>query len=102
MAKRLTTTKGRAVVITTEWRGVFFGYVADDSDAPTKIVLTDARMCNYWSRDVKGVLGLAANGPTQGCRIGPKVPSFEAWKITAIINCTDNAVTAWEGAPWGQ
>ena len=90
----------RPVVVTTEHRGVFFGYVKDDSELPQKITLSQARMCVYWSSDTKGVLGLAATGPTKSCRVGLAVPKFEAWKITGVIECTPEATEAWESGPW--
>jgi len=96
------TKKQTAVVVTTEHRGVFFGYVEDDTALPDKITLTDARMCVYWSEQVKGVLGLAATGPNDKCRIGTKVPRFTAWKITSVSECTPEAIEAWEQAPWSS
>lgn len=48
----------RAVLVTTEHRGVFFGY-ATETDGET-ITLKNARNCVYWSSDVKGFLGLAS------------------------------------------
>ena len=89
----------KAVVVTTEFRGVFFGYVASD-EAPEKIVLTDARGCVYWSASVHGVLGLASSGPNEECRIGPKVPELTLWKITSVTACTPEAIEAWEKSPW--
>ncbi len=91
--------KGRAVVVTTEHRGVFFGYVKRD-ETPAEIILTDARNAVYWSQSVQGVLGLAANGPKKDCRIGPAIPELALWKITAVMACTSEAVAAWEGQPW--
>jgi hypothetical protein len=93
------TNKERAVVVTTEHRGVFFGY-ADDTDGDV-VTLKKARLCVYWSADVKGFMGLAAGGPTKGCRIGPAVPSIDLRKITSVIAASDEAVKAWEAAPWG-
>ena len=90
----------KPVVITTEYRGVFFGYVMDDSKAPECIILERARMCVYWSSDIKGVLGLASNGPTESCKITQAVPVLTAWKITAIMDCSAEAVERWESAPW--
>lgn len=90
----------KAVLVTTEFRGVFFGYVEDESTAPEKIILKDARCCVYWSSQTKGVLGLASVGPNKRCRIGPKVPAATIWKVTAVFECTDVAVSAWEGEPW--
>jgi hypothetical protein len=99
-AKDMTKTKSkeRAVIVTTEHRGVFFGYATDtDGDV---IELKNARLCVYWSVDVKGFMGLAAGGPTKGCRIGPAVPSIELRKITSVVGVSADAVKAWESAPW--
>lgn len=89
--------KERAVVLTTEYRGVFFGY-ADNTDGDT-VKLKRARNCLYWSADVKGFLGLAATGPSSTCRVGPAA-DIELRKVTAIVECTPDAVKAWEKAPW--
>lgn len=89
----------RAVIVTTEYRGVFFGY-AENTDGDI-IKLSRARNCLYWSTDVKGFMGLAATGPTKGCRIGPPV-NIELRKITSVIEPTTDAIAAWEGAPWAK
>lgn len=93
-------TEKKAVVVTTEFRGVFFGYLEDDSDAPNKIRLSDGRLCIYWSPETHGVLGLAAAGPNKDCRIGAKVPEITIWKISGIFQCTPEAAAAWELEPW--
>lgn len=90
----------RPVVITTEHRGVFFGYVLDDSKLPTEVTLEGARICVYWSADVKGVLGLAATGPSKNCRISHAVPKFTAYKVTAVLDCTPEASEKWEQSLW--
>lgn len=90
----------RAVVITTEHRGVFFGYVESDKKAPNEIDLKDVRMCVYWSADVKGVLGLASGGPTKGCRITAPVPKMRLYKVTAILECAPEAAKRWETDIW--
>ena len=89
-----------AVVVTTEHRGVFFGYAKSTKDAPAKIELANARMCVSWSASIKGVLGLAAVGPNSECRIGLRVPKLTAWKITSVTECTPEAIDAWEKGPW--
>lgn len=90
-------TAERAVIVTTEHRGVFFGYAADtDGD---QIALRGSRLCLYWSADVKGFMGLAGTGPTKGCRIGPPA-DITLRKITAVLECTDTAAKAWDAAPW--
>lgn len=89
---------GRAVLVTTAHRGVFFGY-ADKTDGDV-IHLGKARLCVYWSADVKGFMGLAANGPSNKCRIGPPA-DIELRAITSVVEVTPHAVRAWESAPWG-
>ena len=87
----------RAVVVTTAHRGVFFGYASDtDGD---QIVLNRSRLCVYWSADVKGFMGLAANGPTKSCLIGPPA-TITLRNITAVLECTPEAAKAWESATW--
>ena len=69
-----------------------------DTDGET-ITLARARLCLYWSRDVKGFMGLAANGPSTKCRIGPAA-DITLRAITAVLEVTPEAVTKWEAAPW--
>jgi hypothetical protein len=85
------------VIVTTDKKGVFFGKLKSEGD---EVVLDDARMCVYWSGDVHGVLGLAANGPTSGCRISPAIPSIKLNGITSVMDCSKKAVKAWEKEPW--
>lgn len=88
----------RAVVICTDKRGVFFGYATDTTGDPIR--LTRARMCIYWSADVRGVMGLAVTGPSAACKIGPAVTEIELRGVTCVIETTSDAVAAWERAPW--
>jgi len=89
--------KERAVLVTTVHRGVFFGYAAD-IDGPT-IFLRAARLCVYWTADLRGFMGLAAQGPSAGCRIGPPC-NITVRDITSVTEVTPEAVKRWEGAPW--
>lgn len=89
----------RAVLVTTAHRGVFFGYARDTDGATIK--LRSARNCLYWGADNKGFLGLASMGPTQSARIGPAA-DIELRDITCVAECTADAVTAWESAPWSK
>lgn len=92
----------KAMLVTTEHRGVFFGY--SDAD-PEKVIetkrvnLSNARNCISWS-GIKGFLALAERGPSDNCRIGPAVSSFYVNDITSVAICTDEAVEKWEKAPW--
>lgn len=92
--------KMRPVVVTTSYRGVFFGYT-EDTKAEI-IVLAQARNCLYWPAEQKGFIGLATTGPVAECRIGPAAESFEVRSITGVLSCSDEAVKAWERAPWRQ
>lgn len=89
--------KERAVVVTTAHRGVFFGY-ADATDGET-IALKRSRLCVYWSSDVKGFMGLAANGPSASCKIGPAA-DITLRNITAVLEVTPEATAKWESGPW--
>ena len=91
--------KERAVIVTTEHRGVFFGY-ADDTSGDV-IQLRAARNCVYWSRGVRGFMGLAATGPDKESKVGPAA-DIEVRKITSVIECTSDAIKAWEAAPWSR
>lgn len=87
----------RAVLVTTKHRGVFFGYAADTKSDP--IDLKRARLCVYWSSDVRGFMGLAANGPTSGCRIGPPA-DIELRDVTSVSTVTPAAEAKWNAAQW--
>jgi len=95
--KFMADTK-KAVLVTTEFRGVFFGFIKNDKNAPAEITLTDARNCLSWSSDVGGFLGLASKGVTNNCRIGSKVDELTLYKITSITPVSESAVKTWEKA----
>jgi hypothetical protein len=86
----------KAILVTTEFRAVFFGYIKDDKEAPAKLTLTGARNCIYWAADCEGFLGLAAEGPTKDCRIGKRVSEITLYKITSITPVEEKAVKKWE------
>lgn len=87
----------RAVVVTTEHRGVFFGYATDvDGDI---VRLKRSRLCLYWSADVQGFMGLAAMGPSKGCRIGPPA-DIDLRQVTAVLAVTPEAEKKWNHAKW--
>lgn len=92
----MAKSKERAVLVTTEFRGVFFGY-ATDTEGDT-IKLSRARNCIYW-RGIKGFLALTETGPTKDCRVGPPA-DIELRKITCVAEVTPEAVKAWEKSPW--
>lgn len=89
----------KPVLVTTEHRGVFFGYM-DSDNAPADVTLKDARACLYWDAGMRGFLGLAESGPSDACRVGPKVLQLTLYKVTSVTDCTTDAVARWEAAPW--
>ncbi len=95
----------RAVVVTTEYRGVFFGYTdyRFDPSVPTieALCLRRARNCIYWPASVRGFLGLAAVGPLEGSRVG-HAADVELRKITCVAQCSPEAAQLWESAPWSD
>ena len=88
----------KAVLVTTEFRGVFYGEVKKDSKLPEEITLTNARNCIYWSSDVGGFLGLASVGPNSSCKIGKKVSEITLYKITSVTPVSEEAIARWEKA----
>lgn len=86
----------KAVLVTTEFRGVFFGYVKDEKKLPSEITITDARNCIYWSADCGGFLGLAAEGPNKNCKIGARVDELTLYKVTSVTPVSDGAAKKWE------
>jgi len=87
---------GKAVLVTTEFRGVFCGEIKNDKKLPNEITLENARNCIYWSSDVGGFLGLAAVGPNSSCKIGKKVTELKLYKITSVTPVTQEAKKQWE------
>ena len=95
---------GNFVVITTDStrRGVFAGILKSHNPDTGRAELTEARNCLYWSKQTRGVLGLASQGPQRGSRIGPAVPSILLNGVTAVIEATSAARVAWEAEPWSS
>jgi hypothetical protein len=88
----------KPVLVTTQYRGVFFGYI---TEAPTNgtISLKRARNCVYWPAKCKGFLGLATHGPLDGSRVGPAA-DITLYGVTCVAECTPEAVELWEKHPW--
>jgi len=90
----MAKSKGRPVIVCTEFRGVFFGYAADTKS--DTIHLTGSRMAIYWGT-TKGVLELAETGPTPKSKISARA-DIEVRKITAVFEVTPQAADRWESA----
>lgn len=90
------------VLITTDSskRGVFMGFI-DPADADKEILeAEEVRMAVYWSQDVRGVVGLAATGPTKDCRISKAAKKATLKGVTAVLEISDEALAAWRKEPW--
>lgn len=84
------------VLVTTQHRGVFFGRVPNDQDLTARtMTLSGCRNAIYWAGS-QGFLGLAANGPEEGSRVGATAPTVLLHDITSVSRCTDAAAKAWE------
>lgn len=95
--RRSAKPEERPVLITTIHRGVFFGYATiTDGDV---VKLRAGRNCVYWPVAQKGFIGLAANGPCVGSRIGPAA-DIELRGVTSVSEVTPEAVKRWEAFPW--
>lgn len=92
--KQKTTTQ--PLLVTTTHKGVFFGYGKMDSLKDGKMRLVKCRMCLYWDVQVKGVLGLAIDGPNSKCRITKAVTEIDLTDVTAVSVCTPEAAANWE------
>ena len=101
MAAKKNSAKKIHVLVTTELRGVFMGLLDPATIDDDVLELEAARLCIYWSADVKGFMGLATSGPTASCRIGPPA-NIRLRKISSVLTVTPVAVAAWDAAPWGK
>ena len=88
----------KPLVVTTQHRGVFFGYGQETTEKTIRI--EKAQMCVYWSADVKGVVGLAADGPTASCKIGPPAPAITLQDVTSVMVVSNEAEAKWKQQPW--
>jgi len=92
-----TTQDRRAVMVTTQYRGVSAGVlVADHGET---VVLEDARMCVAWDASMHGILGLAQHGPGPSCRVSPAAPRLTLRGVTAVADLTPEAWKRWQAEP---
>jgi hypothetical protein len=88
-------------LITTDKRGVFMGYVDPATATATVLEAEDIRMCVRWSNEVKGVIGLAATGPTKNCRVTKAAKKGILHGVTACLEITKEAEKNWLQDYWG-
>lgn len=102
--KKVGKMKKVPVLITTDntKRGVFMGLIdPKDSDKET-IEAEEVRMAVHWSSDVRGVIGLASNGPSKHCRISPAAKKATIKGVTAVLELSDEALKEWRKEPWAN
>lgn len=88
----------KAILVTTQHRGVFFGYVADDQDMAARTMRLDNARCAISWATKNGVAELAEIGPNRNSKIGSRANIAALHEITAVWECTEEAVKAWEAA----
>lgn len=97
MANKKSAQQERAVLVTTEHRGVFFGYATKtDGDV---IDLKRGRNCAYWSASMRGFVGLATIGPDAQCKVGPEA-DMQLRNITSVLSVSPEAELKWKAAKW--
>lgn len=87
--------KERPVLITTTYRGVFFGYATDTSGETIR--LSRARMAMRFGT-TRGVMELCETGPTPKSKISARA-DLELRGVTAVMEVSDSAASQWESAP---
>jgi len=85
----------KPVLVTTEYRGVFFGWLEKYEVAARRVTLTKIRNIIHWS-GTRGFLGLASHGPEKDSRIGAEAPRAALHGVTSVTDCTEEAVQTFE------
>ena len=90
--------KKQPLLVTTEHRGVFFGYGIPTTN---KVIRLEwVQMCVYWSSDIHGIVGLASAGPSSDCKIGPAAGAITLQGVTSIMEVSPEAEAKWKAQPW--
>lgn len=90
----------RWVVLTDKLRGVYFGRTKA-SDKCKDVTLFDARICFSYTADA-GIGCLPTVGPGPGSKIGPTMPHLSVVDRANMMECTEEAVRAWQKAEWAS
>lgn len=85
-------TEKRAVLVTTDKRGVFFGFL--ERQEGDKVTLTSCRCAIRWNT-TGGFLELAKDGPNSGSKIGSEAERVELYGVTSIADVSAKAVEKW-------
>lgn len=85
----------KPVLVTTERRGVFFGYLENHDKEQRTVTLSRIRCAIRW-RTTGGFLELATVGPNSNSKIGTMATKTDLGLVTSITECTPEAAQAWE------
>lgn len=88
----------KAVIVTTEFRGVFYGRLKSEDTEKRIVELERFRNIIYWPRETQGFVGLSTEGPLKGCRLGALGSTIKLWAVTSVIECSETAIKRFEGA----
>lgn len=88
----------KAILVTTEYRGVFYGLVDENADLTEKTISLIGARCAIRFGTQHGVAELAATGPTKDSKIGSRADLIALHGVTAIWSVTDAAREKWEAA----
>jgi len=97
----MSKTKRVPVLVTTEFRGVFFGYANPDKLSDENLTLRGCRCAIYWAGD-RGFLGLASHGPHKDSRIGSTAKKVRLRKVTSVTDVSSEAEKVWTEWPEGE
>lgn len=93
MAKK---SNHRSVIVTTEFRGVFYGTLIEDN-APESVTLVGCRNVIRFGT-TNGFLQLVAAGPTSDTKLGSIASQVTLYKITSISDVSADAQAKWNAA----
>lgn len=86
------------VIITTQHRGVFFGYVEENADLEARALsIRHAKMAIRWNT-TKGIGELALSGPNDGSIIGAEADIAALHDVTCVWYVTQEAAKKWDEA----
>ncbi|MEM7133684.1 MAG: hypothetical protein AAF702_45740 [Chloroflexota bacterium] len=83
------------VMVTTQWRGVFAGFLVREDEDKRIVELREIRCAIDWETK-GGFLELTDVGPNEKSIIGNRALAAKLQGITGIFECSDKAKEAWQ------
>jgi hypothetical protein len=84
------------ILVTTEYRGVFYGLVPEDCDLSQRTLSLMGARCAIRFGTTRGVVQLAETGPTNKSKIGARADMLAVHGITGVWRVTPDAQKVWE------